>query len=200
VSAERLALGAILLDVSLVSVGILALGHGTGEVSGPNQRNLFACYLVVQAATGLRYDPRLCLYATALALLPYAAVATLGMQGAALPTPGAGPEATAALSLHAHAVRFTLLGVTATTSSTSTTASAIPSVTPPFGRWRRSCVVPSGGRRGGPTGGGRGVRRAAARDRPRGRRLPDRGLSAGGGGHAAAGPGAPGGGRPAPPL
>jgi len=112
VSGERLALGTILLDVSLVSVGILTLGQGAGEVSGPNQRNLFACYLVVQAATGLRYDPRLCLYATAVALLQYAAVVAVGVEGRALPGASARPEATAGLSLHAHAVRFTLLGVT----------------------------------------------------------------------------------------
>jgi len=112
VAAEWLALGTILLDVSLVSAGILALGAGGAEVVGPDQRNFFAAYLVVQAATSLRYDPRLCLYATALVLLQYSGVAALGMEMAEAQSTSGQPETLGELSLHAHAVRFSLFAVT----------------------------------------------------------------------------------------
>jgi len=108
VAAERLALATILLDVSLVTAGLLVLGREGEAPAHAHQRNLFACYLVVLGATGLRYDPRLSLYATAVVLLQYGGVVAIAQGVVEHPLLGGVTD----LSMHAHAVRVALIAVT----------------------------------------------------------------------------------------
>ncbi|HYD53613.1 MAG TPA: GGDEF domain-containing protein [Gemmatimonadaceae bacterium] len=63
-----------LLDVTLVSLGLVVFLL-TGDVPGAvNSRVQFEVYFLAIAATGLRYDPRICLAAGAMAVVQYLGV------------------------------------------------------------------------------------------------------------------------------
>jgi hypothetical protein len=63
------------LDVSLVSAALVTFLILEGATAAVNSRVVFECYFIAIGVTCLRYDLRLCLFAGALAMLQYFAMA-----------------------------------------------------------------------------------------------------------------------------
>jgi two-component system cell cycle response regulator len=106
------------LDVSLVSatlVTFLALGQPHTAV---NSKVVYEIYLVAIAATTLRFDPRVCVVATGLAILEYLGVVVYASRHWALNDPSFAPFPYGMFSASTQVSRLILLGVAGAVSTT----------------------------------------------------------------------------------
>ena len=106
------------LDVSLVSatlVTFLVLGQPHTAV---NSKVVYEIYLLAVAATTLRFDPRICVIATALAILQYLGIVTYAARGWALNDPAFAPFPYGMFDWYTQVSRLILIAVAGAVSTT----------------------------------------------------------------------------------
>jgi diguanylate cyclase (GGDEF)-like protein len=93
-------------DISVVTAGLVVAIAMDDSFSPSNERNMYACYLAVLASTALRYDARICLFATLLTGVEYGIVTASFLT---IEAPIAG--VTGDMAFHGQLVRFSLIAI-----------------------------------------------------------------------------------------
>jgi two-component system cell cycle response regulator len=97
------------LDVSIVSAGLVAFLYAGEPQLAVNSRVVYEAYFLALAATCLRYDPRICVWAGSLAVLQYAGVICYASMHWDLTDPDLGSFAYGPFSWHSQFARLVIL-------------------------------------------------------------------------------------------
>ncbi|HVX89259.1 MAG TPA: GGDEF domain-containing protein, partial [Gemmatimonadales bacterium] len=97
------------LDVSVVSLGLVAFLIAGQPQLAVNSKVVYEAYFLALAATCLRYDPRICVWAGALAVLQYTGIVVYASNHWDLNTVGEGQIAYGPFSWHSQAARAGIL-------------------------------------------------------------------------------------------
>src|SRR6478736_6833193 len=97
------------LDVSIVTAGLVAFLYAGEPQLAVNSRVVYEAYFLALAATCLRYDPKICVWAGTLAVLEYVGVLSYASMRWDLADPDLGSFSYGPFSWHAQLARMVIL-------------------------------------------------------------------------------------------
>jgi hypothetical protein len=97
------------LDVSVVTAGLVAFLYAGEPQLAVNSRVVYEAYFLALAATCLRYDPKVCVWAGTLAVVQYGAVLSYASMKWDLTDPDLGSFAYGPFSWHSQLARVVIL-------------------------------------------------------------------------------------------